>query len=63
MTKGSPTNFRWAVCCQTCCHFHEAPIATGEGKCKVVNPPFEVLAGNICDLHKPNDGGFETNAS
>jgi len=56
MTKcASPTNFRWAVCCQTCCHFHEAPVATGEGECKAVNPLFEVLAGNVCDLHKPSD--------
>ncbi len=35
--------------------FHEAPVATGEGECKAVTPPFEVLAGNICDLHKPSD--------
>ncbi len=55
MAKGSPTNLRWAVCCQTCCHFHEAPVATGEGECKAVNPPFEVLAGNVCDLHKPSN--------
>ncbi len=51
----APTNLRWAICCQTCCNFHEAPIATGEGECRATNPPFEVLAGNVCDLHKPSD--------
>ena len=60
MPKSSSTNFRRAVCCQTCCHFHEAPVATGEGECKAVNPPFEVMAGNICDLHKPSDDSQPT---
>ncbi len=55
MPKSSPTNFRWAVCCQTCSYFHESPVATGEGECKTVKPPLEVLAGNVCDLHKPSD--------
>ncbi len=58
------TNFRWADCCQTCRHFQAAPVATGEGECTaadditinlagraLLDPPFEVLAGNVCDLH------------
>lgn len=59
MTKSSQINFRWAVCCQTCCHFHESPVATGEGECVPVGSPFEVMAGNICDLHKPFDNQHE----
>ena len=54
MCDMTPTNFRWAVCCQTCHHFHESPVATGEGYCEAVNPPFGVLVGNVCDLHKPS---------